>query len=160
MAFTNLKFCCSPFWIFCRHLSLSLRNLLWSITQVLSLSVTMPTSTKTLFATAAAALSDTWYHSHILARFDHFLQFWEECWHVWWFCYKLISNTWLQRVCACWFRLRYIICSWFSLHFTVAGRRTWEVWFYFWTLYELLVRWCQRQKNIQTFCYTWPLWSW
>jgi len=28
---------------------------------------------------------------------------------------------------------------------------------YFWTPYELLVRWFQRQKNIQTFCYTWPL---
>jgi len=39
--------------------SLSLRSLLRSITQVLSSSVTMPTSSKTLFAAAAAALSDT-----------------------------------------------------------------------------------------------------
>jgi len=66
-----------------------------------------------------------------------------------------ISSTWLRRVCACWFRLRYIICSWFSFHLTVASR-TCEIWFYFWTPYELLVRWCQWQ-NIQTFCYTWPL---
>jgi len=40
------------------HLKNSLQLLLRSITQVLS-SVTMPTSTKTLCATAAAALSDT-----------------------------------------------------------------------------------------------------
>jgi len=79
------------------------------------------------------------------------------CQCVWWFCYKLISSTWLRRVCACWFRLRYVIYSWFSFHLTVASRRTREIWFYFWMQYELLVRWCQRQKNIQTFCYMWPL---
>ena len=53
-----LKFCFSSFCISYRHLLLSLRSLLRSITQILSSSVTMPISTKTVLATAAAALFD------------------------------------------------------------------------------------------------------
>ena len=55
-----------------RYLSLSRRDLLLSITRLLSVSVIKPASFNAAFATAALARSDNWYRSEIFAKFGHF----------------------------------------------------------------------------------------